>query len=104
MGSRVDRSSHLSPWSICCPSVQRAAAAVAQRVLIAEGAQMDYTIDGYNPLSAIFFTALVLIGPIFTLKLFVAGHRRTCLLATRYCCPLLSCRSFHYSLPSGSTS
>ena len=35
---------------------------------------MDYTIDGYSPVSAAFFTALVLLGPIFSLKLFVAGE------------------------------
>jgi hypothetical protein len=35
---------------------------------------MDYTIDGYHPLSAILFTVIVLCGPIFSLKLFVAGE------------------------------
>jgi hypothetical protein len=36
-------------------------------------AQMDYAIDGSSPLSAVFFAVLVLVGPIFSLKLFIAG-------------------------------
>ena len=34
---------------------------------------MDYAIDGYSPVAAVVFSVRVLLGPIVSLKLFVAG-------------------------------